>query len=127
MVTQGREEVSVRIRFQDGGSLSLRLTLENGLIRPQFTTTVAGLENAIKTHWSDLADEWQQRGLRLGQPGFSSDSGSGRNQDDREETAAPAFPGTERSSRSASRSTAAANAAAPSTLSPDAPGLRAWA
>lgn len=70
LVLTGRDQLSLTVRFGEGGSLSLRLVLRNGEIATQIQTDVPGLEGALRSSWNQLANEWHGRGLKLGQPQF---------------------------------------------------------
>jgi hypothetical protein len=70
LVLTGRDQLSLTVRFGEGGSLSLKLVLRGGEIATQIQTDVPGLEAALRSSWNQLAQEWQGRGLKLGNPEF---------------------------------------------------------
>jgi hypothetical protein len=68
LVVQGQEQLSVTIRFQQGGSLSLKLGMQNGEIAARIQTDVAGLDKALKSGWTEFAHDWNGRGIKLAAP-----------------------------------------------------------
>lgn len=79
MVLHGREQLSLTVRFEQGGSLSLRLAMRDGEVTTQIHTDVPGLEGALRSAWTQLSHEWEGRGIRLAHPEFSG-SGHGHQQ-----------------------------------------------
>ncbi|MGH8020418.1 MAG: hypothetical protein ACREIA_19470, partial [Opitutaceae bacterium] len=93
---------AVTVRFENGGSLSLRLTMREGEIASQFQTDVPGLENALRSSWGQFAQDSQHKGWRLASPTFTSaashheQQGQGQNQGQQREgrpADQQAFPG----------------------------------
>lgn len=72
MILRGQDQLSLTIRFEQGGSLALRLALQDGEIKTQIRTDVAGLENALRTAWTTFSQDWSNRGVKLAQPVFST-------------------------------------------------------
>jgi hypothetical protein len=70
IVTRGPENLSVVVRFEQGGSLSLQLTLREGSIAAHMQTDVPGLEAALRSSWNSFAQDWNQRGVKLAAPTF---------------------------------------------------------
>jgi hypothetical protein len=68
LVAQGQEQLSVTIRFEQGGSLSVRLGMQNGEIAARIQTDVAGLDKALKSGWGEFAQDWNGRGIKLAVP-----------------------------------------------------------
>jgi len=71
LVLHGRDQLALTVRFEQGGSLSIRLAMNQGEIATQIQTDVPGLEAALKSAWGELAQDWNSRGWKLGQPEFS--------------------------------------------------------
>lgn len=72
MILRGQDQLSLTIRFEQGGSLALRLALQNGEIKTQIRTDVAGLENALRAAWTTFSQDWNDRGVKLATPVFST-------------------------------------------------------
>jgi hypothetical protein len=87
LVARGHDRLSVTVRFEQGGTLSLKLGMRDGEITSQIRTDVPGLESALRSAWTQFAHDWQGRGLKLATPSFSAEadshpmSGRGREQD----------------------------------------------
>lgn len=64
--------VSIRINFDQGGSMALRVSMDSGQVNTAMQTDLPGLESLIKSSWSEFANEWNQKGLKLGTPQFSN-------------------------------------------------------
>lgn len=73
-----QDVVNVRINFDQGGSLSLKLNMDNGQLNTVMQTDLNGLEGVIKSTWGDLAGDWAQRGLKLNAPQFTQATGEGK-------------------------------------------------
>jgi hypothetical protein len=71
LITRGQDELAVTVRFEQGGSLSLKLKMGDGTIATHMQTDVPGLEEALRTSWNSFAQEWNQRGVKLAPPSFS--------------------------------------------------------
>lgn len=72
LVLHGREQLSLTVRFEQGGSLSIKLAMNQGEIATQIQTDVPGLEAALKGAWGELAQDWNSRGWKLANPDISS-------------------------------------------------------
>jgi len=72
MILRGQDQLSLTIRFEQGGSLALRLALQDGEIKTQIRTNVAGLENALRAAWTTFSQDWSNRGVKFAQPVFST-------------------------------------------------------
>lgn len=79
LVVRGQDSLAVTVRFEGGGSLSLKLALREGEVSTNIHTDVPGLEGALRSAWGQFAQDWQGRGVKLGQPSFS---GAGPSQDE---------------------------------------------
>lgn len=72
MMVRGQEQLSVTIRFEQGGSLSLKLGMANGEIAARIQTDVAGLDKALRSGWGEFAHDWNGRGIKLAAPVITS-------------------------------------------------------
>lgn len=70
LISRGQEQLAVTVRFEQGGSLSLKLTLREGGIATHMQSDVPGLEDALRSAWSSFAQDWNQRGIKLAAPSF---------------------------------------------------------
>jgi hypothetical protein len=106
LVLHGRDQLALTVRFEQGGSLSIKLAMSQGEIATQIQTDVPGLEAALKSAWGELAQDWNSRGWKLGNPEFTASTAAYHPRDDattdsrgesrqaRQETAAdPSFGG----------------------------------
>ena len=82
LVLHGREQLALTVRFEQGGSLSIKLAMRQGEIATQIQTDVPGLEAALKSAWGELAQDWNSRGWKLSQPEFAASSASYHSRDD---------------------------------------------
>ncbi len=111
LVSTKGETVSVRINFDTGGTLALRVSMESGQVNASMQTDVHGLESAIKSSWSEFANEMNQKGVKVNTPQFGgSDSDSTRNEhsanlDDRAGQSKDGKPGDAKADRRGSRDT----------------------
>jgi hypothetical protein len=71
-----QETLAMTVRFEQGGSLSLRLSHGEGGIKTHIQTDVPGLEAALRSGWDNFAQDWSHRGVRLGALSFSNPSTS---------------------------------------------------
>lgn len=71
MTGAGQNTMTIRISFDQGGMLSLKLSMDNGQVNTSMQTDLPGLESMIKSNWSELANDWSQKGLKLNLPQFS--------------------------------------------------------
>ncbi|MBE2215495.1 MAG: hypothetical protein IAE82_16595 [Opitutaceae bacterium] len=82
LVLHGRDQLALTVRFEQGGSLSIKLAMSQGEIATQIQTDVPGLEAALKSAWGDLAQDWNSRGWKLGQPEFAASTPTYHQRDD---------------------------------------------
>ncbi|MBC2606009.1 hypothetical protein [Pelagicoccus albus] len=76
LVTDKSGAMNLKINFEGGGSVNLRVKMEGGQVSTQMQTDVVGLEAAIKANWSELSNDWNQKGVKLNTPQFqNSESG----------------------------------------------------
>lgn len=147
MVARAQESLAVTVRFEQGGTLSLKLSLTDGSINTHIRTDVPGLEESLRSSWNSFAQEWSQRGVKLATPTFGggagglADDAGGRNASafgDRDGSGADAsafsFPGRRRSLSSANPATASGTRPAPApaarvdlATASGARGLHTWA
>lgn len=80
LVARGQDQLAITVRFEQGGSLSLKLALRSGEIATQIQTDVPGLEAALRSSWNQLAQDWQTRGLKLASPEFSGGTSTSQHQ-----------------------------------------------
>jgi hypothetical protein len=132
MLTHGQDQLALTVRFDQGGSLSLKLSMQQGTIASQFQTDVPGLEDALRNSWGQFAQDAQGRGWKLGTPTFSAAGGQsdqqGTPRDGRPQDR-PAFdstPGFDLASRAGAQGRAA-TAATPATVATDTTPARALA
>ncbi|WP_442889887.1 hypothetical protein [Congregicoccus parvus] len=132
MLTHGQDQLALTVRFDQGGSLSLKLSMQQGTIASQFQTDVPGLEDALRNSWGQFAQDAQGRGWKLGTPTFSAAGGQsdqqGAPRDGRPQDR-PAFdstPGFNLASRAGAQGRAA-TAATPATVATDTTPARALA
>lgn len=87
LLTRGQDQLAVTVRFEQGGSLSLKLALRDGSVATHIQTDVPGLQEALRSAWTHFSHDWSQRGIKLSDPSFSSTAGDpgahrdGRGQD----------------------------------------------
>lgn len=72
LIVRGQEQLSVTIRFEQGGTLSLKLGMTNGEIAARIHTDVAGLDKALRSGWGEFAQDWNGRGIKLAAPVITS-------------------------------------------------------
>jgi len=75
-----QDTISVRVNFEHGGSLALKVSMDSGQVNTSFQTDVPGLEGALKSAWNDLVGEVAQKGIKLSQPQFGSSDGENRSE-----------------------------------------------
>lgn len=76
LVTDKSGAMNLKINFEGGGSLKLSISMEGGKVATSMQTDVVGLEGAIKANWGELANDWNQKGVKLATPHFqNSESG----------------------------------------------------
>ena len=75
------DTVSIRINFDQGGSMALRVSMDSGHVSSAMQTDLFGLESLIKSSWSEFASEMNQKGVKLNPPQFTNfDSDSFKNE-----------------------------------------------
>lgn len=72
LVTNKAGAMNLKINFEGGGSLSLRVSMDGGQVSTSMQTDVVGLEGAIKANWTELASDWNQKGVKLNTPQFQN-------------------------------------------------------
>lgn len=88
LVTDKSGAMNLKINFEGGGSLKLSVSMEGGQVVTSMQTDVVGLEGAIKSNWAELANDWNQKGLKLNAPQFqNSEAGKGSSFEDLSEFA----------------------------------------
>lgn len=85
IVSRGLDQLSVTVRFESGGSVSIKLAMRGGEIATHIHTDLPGLEQGLRASWNQLAHDWEGRGWKLANPSFSTgaqtdDSGHGARQ-----------------------------------------------
>ncbi len=70
--------MNLKINFQGGGSLSMKISMEGGQVATSMQTDVVGLEGAIKANWGELANDWNQKGVKLVTPQFQNSESGGK-------------------------------------------------
>lgn len=81
LVSSKSDAVSIRINFDQGGSMALRVSMDSGHINTAMQTDLPGLESLIKSSWSEFASDLNQKGVKLNAPQFSSlDSENSKNE-----------------------------------------------
>jgi len=71
-LTTGKSDtISIRLNFDQGGTMALRVSIDSGQINAAMQTDLPGLESLIKASWSEFATELNQKGLKIGSPQFS--------------------------------------------------------
>lgn len=77
LVSSKSDSVSVKINFDGGGMLKLRVSVESGRVNSMMQTDLSGLENMIKASWAELSNELNQKGIKLNAPQFSNSDSQG--------------------------------------------------
>jgi len=81
LVSTKSDTVSIRINFDQGGSMALRVSMDSGHVSSAMQTDLFGLESLIKSSWSEFASEMNQKGVKLNPPQFTNfDSDSSKNE-----------------------------------------------
>ena len=81
LVNTKGETVSIRINFDQGGTMALRVSMDGGQVNTTMQTDLAGLESLIKSNWSELASDWNAKGVKLNAPQFTQGGGEGSRDD----------------------------------------------
>lgn len=66
LISRSQDSLSVTVRFEQGGSLSLKLSMSDGGIKTHIHTDVPGLDTILRSGWDSFAQDWNQRGVKLG-------------------------------------------------------------
>ncbi|MBD5778673.1 hypothetical protein IEN85_04165 [Pelagicoccus sp. NFK12] len=72
LVTDKSGAMNLKLTFEGGGSLKLSISMEGGKVATSMQTDVVGLEAAIKANWGELANDWNQKGVKLSTPHFQN-------------------------------------------------------
>ncbi len=72
LVSTKSDSVSIKINFDHGGSLVLRVSMESGQVNTAMQTDVSGLESLIKSSWAEFANELGQKGIKANIPQFNA-------------------------------------------------------
>ena len=75
-----QDTISVRVSFEHGGSLALKVSMDKGHVNAVMQTDVPGLEGMLKGAWSELVNEVALKGIKLNQPQFSQSESESRNE-----------------------------------------------
>lgn len=75
LVTNKSGAMNLKINFDQGGSMTLRISMDGGQVSTNMQTDVAGLESAIKSNWGEFANDWSQKGVKLNVPQFQQLAG----------------------------------------------------
>jgi hypothetical protein len=79
MAARNQNRLSLTVRLDDGGSVRIRMTSDQGEIRTSFQTDLPGLELALRQQWSQFSQDAQDRGMRFQSMTFTSaDPGTDR-------------------------------------------------
>jgi len=76
MASRRQDNLSMTVRFEDGGSVRIRMISDKGEIRALFQTDLPGLESALRQQWLSFSQEVQDRGIRLNSMAFASTDAS---------------------------------------------------
>ena len=71
------DSISVKINFDGGGMLKLRVSMDSGRVNSIMQTDLSGLESIIKSSWTELSNELNQKGIKLNTPQFSNSESQG--------------------------------------------------
>ena len=77
LVANKNDSISVKINFDGGGMLKLRVSMDSGRVNSIMQTDLSGLESMIKSSWTELSNELNQRGIKLNAPQFSNTDSQG--------------------------------------------------
>lgn len=81
LVNTKGDTISLRINFDQGGTMALRVSMDGGQVNTTMQTDLAGLESLIKSNWSELASDWNAKGVKLNAPQFTQGNGEGARDD----------------------------------------------
>lgn len=76
LVTDKANSMNLKINFEGGGSVNLRISMDGSAVSTQMQTDVVGLEAVIKANWAELANDWNQKGVKLNSPHFQNSESS---------------------------------------------------
>jgi hypothetical protein len=74
MRSQGGERVEMRVPLQDGGEVVVKLRIEHGEVKAIFHSVTEGLQQALETGWSQLAQTSTDRSGKIAPAVFESSS-----------------------------------------------------
>ena len=77
LVANKNDSISVKINFDGGGMLKLRVSIDSGRVNSIMQTDLSGLESMIKSSWTELSNELIQKGIKLNAPQFSNSESQG--------------------------------------------------
>jgi hypothetical protein len=77
MRSDGKTNVEVQVKLDDGQQLTVRLQMSQGSIHPIFKTDSPELRQALEQNWSGFRSTASERGLQISTPVFESPSGEG--------------------------------------------------
>lgn len=77
LVAGKSDSISLKINFDGGGMLNLRVSMESGRVSSMMQTDLSGLESMIKASWTELSNEMNQKGIKLNAPQFSNSDSQG--------------------------------------------------
>ena len=77
LVANKNDSISVKINFDGGGMLKLRVSMDSGRVNSIMQTDLSGLESMIKSSWTELSNELNQKGIKLNTPQFSNSESQG--------------------------------------------------
>lgn len=77
---EGRDSATLRLVFDDGKSLTVRLTVADDTVRTTFRVDSSSLQQALQMHWSQVSHQAEDRGLRFATPVFESATGDSRDE-----------------------------------------------
>ena len=77
LVANKNDIISVKINFDGGGMLKLRVSMDSGRVNSIMQTDLSGLESMIKSSWTELSNELNQKGIKLNAPQFSNSESQG--------------------------------------------------
>jgi hypothetical protein len=77
MRSDGKTNVEVQVKLDDGQQLTVRLQMSQGSVHPIFKTESPELRQAIEQNWAGFRSSASERGLQISTPVFESPSGQG--------------------------------------------------
>jgi hypothetical protein len=77
MQSDGKSNVALQVKLDDGQQISIHLQITQGSIRPVFKTESPELRQAIEQNWAGFRSAASERGLNISTPVFESPSSGG--------------------------------------------------